>query len=125
MFALFWDMNSGGGRKEKWALIYIECEDVEEAKRVFYNRFGHNPERVSCTCCGPDYSISVEDSLEEASAYHRGCSFDWTANAYKTETGKSVEEHEAKDSVLIIRARDIPQEERRGEVPEQGYRWID
>ena len=70
----FWDMHSGGGSKEKWGHIFIEASK-EEAKVIFYNRFGHNPERVSCTCCGQDYSISEESSLEQATAYQRGCTY--------------------------------------------------
>lgn len=69
----FWDMNSGGGLKEAgYSHIYIEAPE-EEAKVIFYNRFGHNPERVSCTCCGGDYSISEEVSLKQATGFERGC----------------------------------------------------
>ena len=67
----FWDMHSGGGCKEApYEHIFIEAP-LEEAVRIFYNRFGHNPYRVSCTCCGEDYSVSEYDTLEEATAYHR------------------------------------------------------
>lgn len=69
----FWDMNSGGGSKETWQHIYIEAAEAE-AKVIFYNRFGHNPERVSCTCCGEDYSISEGPSLAQLTGYHRHCS---------------------------------------------------
>lgn len=72
MWTQFWDMHSGGGQKEKWANIYIEAPQ-DEAKVIFYNRFGHNPERVTCTCCGEDYSISEEESLVQLTGYHRGC----------------------------------------------------
>lgn len=72
MWTLLWDMHSGGSQKEKWAKIYIEAPE-EEAKIIFYNRFGHNPERVSCTCCGSDYSISSDEDLKQLSGYHRGC----------------------------------------------------
>jgi hypothetical protein len=66
-------MHSGGGLKEPpYSLIYIEAPE-EEAKVIFYNRFGHNPERVSCTCCGDDYSIEEDESLAQLSGYHRGC----------------------------------------------------
>jgi len=70
VWTTFWDMNSGGGQKEKWKMIYIEAPE-EQAKLIFYNRFGHNPERVTCTCCGEDYSISEEETLAQASAFHR------------------------------------------------------
>lgn len=68
----FWDMHSGGGTKEKFQHIYIEAPQ-NEAEVVFYNRFGHNPNRVSCTCCGPDYSITEGASLARLTGYHRNC----------------------------------------------------
>lgn len=68
----FWDMNSGGGSKESQSHIYIEAPETE-AKVIFYNRFGHSPERVSCTCCGEDYSISEDESLAQLTGYHRNC----------------------------------------------------
>jgi hypothetical protein len=69
----FWDMHSGGGQKEeKWSMIYIEAP-IDEAKVIFYNRFGHNPERVTCTCCGEDYSISESKWFSQLSGFHRGC----------------------------------------------------
>lgn len=71
-WTLFWDMHSGGGTKEPpYQKIYIEAP-IEEAKVVFYNRFGHNPDRVTCTCCGEDYSIDEEPTLAKASGFHRG-----------------------------------------------------
>lgn len=71
MWTQFWDMNSGGGRKEKWDCIYIEAP-LNEAKTIFYNRFGHNPNRVTCTCCGEDYSIEENKSLAQLTGFHRG-----------------------------------------------------
>jgi hypothetical protein len=68
----FWDMHSGGPLKEKWHFIYIEAP-IEEAKIIFYNRFGHNPDRVTCTCCGEDYSISESKWFTQISGFHRGC----------------------------------------------------
>lgn len=87
MFVQFWDMHSGGGCKEKpYEQIYIEAESEEEAKRIFYGRFGHNPDRVTCTCCGRDYSISSSESLEDATKYQREQAWErkvtsgWTAD---------------------------------------------
>lgn len=68
MYTLFWDMNSGGEQKEKWSKIIIEAPE-EEAKIIFYNRFGHSPDRVTCTCCGEDYSTSEDDNLFQLIAY--------------------------------------------------------
>jgi len=72
MWTQFWDMHSGGGLKEKWHYIYIEAPE-DEAIIIFYNRFGHNPHRVSCTCCGADYFIGENESLAQLTGYHRGC----------------------------------------------------
>jgi hypothetical protein len=67
------DMHSGGGAKEDpYQYIYIEAPE-DEAKRIFYAKFGHNPERVSCTCCGQDYSISSKASLAQLTGFERGC----------------------------------------------------
>lgn len=76
MWTQFMDMNSGGSPKQKWDQIYIEAAE-DEAKLIFYNRFGQNPDRVSCTCCGSDYSISSDESLEQLTGYHRGCASEY------------------------------------------------
>lgn len=71
MWTVFWDMHSGGGTKLAWDKIYIEApEDI--AVRVFAAKFDRQADNVTCPCCGEDYSVSEYDSLEEASAYHRG-----------------------------------------------------
>lgn len=73
MWTQFWDMHSGGGTKEPpYDKIYIEAPEGE-ARVIFFNRFGHNPERVTCTCCGDDYSIDESPSLKRLTGYHRGC----------------------------------------------------
>lgn len=92
----FWDMHSGGGTKEPpYEYIYIEAPE-EEAKLIFQNRFGHNPDRVSCTCCGNDYSISQSDSIELTTAYHRNCRW-----AYYDKKGKEISEDQQYEAVLI------------------------
>ncbi len=128
----FMDMHSGGGTKEgDYEHIYIEAPE-EEAKLVFQNRFGHNPNRVTCTCCGPDYSISEEESLEQATGYERGCNYEdgqyverksgesWAAD-YQTLAQYKAESIKAH----FIEAKDIKPEERVGELLEQGYVWKD
>lgn len=141
MWTQFWDMHSGGGQKEKWARIYIEAPE-EEAKVIFYNRFGHNPERVTCTCCGEDYSIDESETFEEISAYHRHCK--WTGKGYVEEQDdemkkyyrldewppehlkyKTPDEYEGDPEVLVIHADQITDDERCGSVPQQGYVWMD
>lgn len=133
----FMDMHSGGGTKlPPYERIYIEaCED--EAIRVFYNRFGRNPNRVTCTCCGEDYSIDEYEDLAQASGFDRNCEYtdeyhetpgryvekagsrSWRGGVYRT-----LEEHLALPDVLFIPASDIKPEERVGDVPEEGYQWV-
>lgn len=85
MWTQFWDMHSGGGLKEPpYAKIYIEAPE-EEAIRIFEDRFGRDPYNVTCDCCGDDYSIDSEETLEELTGYHRGCGH--IANK-KTEDGR-------------------------------------
>ena len=88
-FTRFMDMHSGGGNKLEWEYIYIEAPK-EEAKIIFYNKFGRNPDKVSCTCCGPDYSVNDEETLDQATAYDRNCKF-----TYKNSKGKEVPREKA------------------------------
>jgi hypothetical protein len=112
MWTRFMDMHSGGGCKEKpYEYIYIEAGETE-AKTIFYNRFGHNPERVTCTCCGEDYSTSEYKTLEEATQYQR-------------ENRELVGDYCKRKDVLVIRAKEIKPEEYSGSVPRQGYVWVD
>lgn len=119
MWTRFMDMNSGGGQKEKWSQILIEAPE-EEARLVFYNRFGHNPDRVTCTCCGNDYSVTEEDTLDEATDYYRELEFKWQGVKPKRTTEKFLKDNE---EWLVICAEDIKPDERKGELPTQGYVW--
>lgn len=122
----FWDMNSGGGRKHDVAHIYIEAPEAE-AIAVFYARYGHNPERVSCTCCGQDYAIDEYDSLEEATEYQRAkrdYDFDGERWDYMEKT-VPLEEYIASREAWFIRAEAITADERSTKVPRQGYVWVD
>ena len=123
MFTRFMDMHSGGGLKEDFQYIYIEAENQDQAEVIFYNRFGHNPNRVSCTCCGPDYSIDCAETIELASAYNRGCK--WFSGGYDVTTAKrSIEEYESSKEALIIRSSEITDDQKTGDLPEEGYVWM-
>ena len=111
MWTTFWDMDSGGSQKEQWTMIFIEASE-DEAVKVFYNRFGHSPSRVTCTCCGDDYSIDEEETIEEATKFHRECS------------GLTVAEYGEKEDVLYITKEEIAADEKEGDVPDQGYVWV-
>jgi hypothetical protein len=124
-WTLFWDMHSGGGTKEPpYEKIYIEAPE-KEAVIIFYNRFSHNPHRVTCACCGPDYSISEDESLEEKSSYHRRPKdFRFNDNLDEADL-QPIDEYIACEDVLVIRSDEIKPEERIGDIPTQGYVWMD
>ena len=139
----FWDMHSGGGTKEPFEIIHIEA-DRDEAAMIFYNRFGHSPHRVSCTCCGEDYAVETSSTLTQASGYHRKLRAATKGRETRyLEPGEVVPKgweispffghqdeqtlgfYESRSDVLIIRESEIKDDERRGELPEQGYVWVD
>jgi hypothetical protein len=101
MWTSFFDMSSGGGSKEDWNYILIELPQ-DQAEVYFYNRFGHNPHRISCTCCGSDYSVHEYETLEDALKAYSG--------------------HYTN---LIISKDEIDPEMVKGNIPRQGYYWID
>lgn len=133
MWTQFWDMHSGGGLKEPpYHCIYIEAPSQDEAEVIFYNRFGHNPDRITCTCCGNDYSVSSEKSLKELTAFHRGCRYDDKKDKYIEEGEEghykvymTLAEYKKQPDVLFISAKNIKPEEREGTVPQQGYVWME
>lgn len=135
MWTHFWDMHSGGGQKLDWPHIFIEAPE-EEAKIIFFNRFGRSPERVTCTCCGEDYSISSGEDIAQLTAYHRGCK--WVRVKGEKGDGHYVEEPDPdyrgknfqtlvdygnSKEVHIIKDTDIKPHERLGTLPEEGYVW--
>ena len=137
----FHDMHSGGGLKEApYTHIYIQAP-VEEARVIFYNRFGHDPERVTCTCCGEDYSDSVygtqqkpeESTLEQVTAYERNCGSDETTGLYieVKNTGPyssnkpyvTLTDYMLREDKLFINDSQIKPQERVGSIPETGWVW--
>ena len=70
----FWDMHSGGGRKLDWDHVFIEAPEGE-ARKLFAEAFGRNPDNETCNCCGGDYSITEEHSLAELTGHHRHLRF--------------------------------------------------
>ena len=114
-WTLFWDMHSGGRTKElPYNKIYIEASEKESIV-IFYNRFGHNPNRVTCTCCGEDYSIYEDKTFTEISEFHR-----------KFSRGKiqTIAQYKRNKDVLVIPKREIGKDERIGEVPTEGWVWM-
>ncbi len=127
-WTLFWDMHSGGGLKEKWPMIVIEAES-EEAQSIFYSKFGHNPERVTCTCCGSDYSISSGEDLEQLLAFHMNWDHDKKTNKYVYRskgygTLMTLKEYLKSGQVKVIKKDEITPTERTADVPQEGYVWM-
>jgi len=91
---VFYDMSSGGSQKEDFTSLIIKANEAT-ASLVFQHRYGHNPYRVSCTCCGADYSVTEFDTLEEA--------------------------QELYPDALV--ADEVQPEETVGELREEGYVW--
>jgi len=115
----FWDMHSGGSQKLEWSKIYIEAKE-DEAISVFYSRFGRNPDRVTCTCCGEDYVTYESETLEEATDFQRNRGYELPIE----KRGMTIEEYEKQEHVLVIREHEISDHERNVSVPEEGYRWV-
>lgn len=127
----FMDMHSGGGKKLKHEHIFIEApQDVAEI--VFYNKFGRNPYRVTCTCCGEDYSVNEYKDLAQATAYERHCAYDsklkqWVEKKDTTSYARDhipLEDYIASGEALFIYESEIQPHERVGELPRQGYVWM-
>ena len=70
MWTHFWDMRSGGRQKLDWDHIYIELPE-KEACEAFERLLHRDPLNTTCECCGEDYAISSDESLEELSEYQR------------------------------------------------------
>lgn len=132
----FMDMHSGGGAKEPpYEYIYIQAESEDQACKIFYSRFGHNPQRVSCTCCGEDYNISSEPTLKQVTAYNRGCDFDENLNAYVDKPSETkgyskhyqtLEQYKLMPDRLFISFDQVKASDYIDvELPEQGYVWKD
>lgn len=124
----FMDMHSGGGQKLSWPYIYIEAPK-EEAIAIFFYRFGRNPLRITCTCCGEDYSIGERKGpLEQVTRFERGCEYNDKTNQYEERPGRFETYVPLKPflkTVEVIRAKDIKPEERKASVPQQGYIWME
>ena len=132
----FMDMHSGGRQKLDWAYIYIEAKE-EDAAKVFMHRFGRNPNNITCSCCGEDYSFYEQgDELQQASGFERHCLYEGKERGYIEVSDKyrkliPFEEwlEDAKDpdsDHLIIYAKDIKPEELKGEAPRRGRLvWVE
>jgi hypothetical protein len=123
----FWDMHTNGFSKTKWDKIYIQAPEAE-AVIIFQNITGRSPYGSSCSCCGPDYSISESETLRAATAYHRNCCSDEKlgyleqGDSRRTFTQASayqkLEEYVRLPGVLVIHDKDIKPSERQEQFPD-------
>ena len=131
----FHDMHSGGSQKLDWGHFFIEAPKAE-AEVIFQNRFGRNPNRVTCTCCGEDYAVRDHSTLEQASGFERGCLWEGEGYVEKPDTRsfrgngyKTLEEYlksggGSKGQIpLVIRKDEIKPEEREGTLRPEGFIW--
>lgn len=125
----FWDMHSGGRTKiEPYNHIFIELPE-KEAISAFYSRFNRNPNRITCTCCGSDYSISEYDSLERATSFFRNVEIqeDGTEkprnNYFGNGKPRTMDELKAEKDFLFICEEDARKEDTTYEPPEEGWVW--
>ena len=97
----FMDMHSGGKLKTPYTHIYIN-EPLEKAKQVFKETFQRDTNNITCKCCGEDFVHEEYDSLEEATAYDRGC--EWNDHGYDYKTAKiSLDEYfSGSNKVLLV-----------------------
>lgn len=96
----FLDMHSGGRLKTPYTHIYIQ-EPLEKALETFKGLFARSPDNVTCQCCGEDFVYEEHSSLEEATAYYRGCTYG--EDGYDLSTYKlSVDEYFKREKVLLV-----------------------
>jgi hypothetical protein len=98
----FMDMHSGGKLKTPFTHIYID-EPLKKAVGTFKNLFKRDPNNITCKCCGEDFIYEQYDSLEEATAYDRGCDLNKYQRAYDLKTAKiSMEEYFSGNNKVIF-----------------------
>ena len=95
----FWDSHSGGGLKTKWEKIYVEAASRDSAIAIFTDKTGQDPTLTACDCCGQNYSIYENETLEGASDFHRSHWPRWIA---KSATVMPLDEYVGKESVLVL-----------------------
>jgi hypothetical protein len=106
----FWDMSSGGTQKTPWKHVFVEAKDVFAAEEIFERKTGRNPHHETCSCCGEDFAIHHDSSLEQVTAYQRGCDYDEAKKEYVDSPRRgrqarvTLEEFIARPEILVIRA---------------------
>lgn len=65
MWTRFTDIHSFGYKKTQYSAMFIEA-NLDRAVEAFEARFQRNPYNVTCTCCGPDYSVYEDEAPDES-----------------------------------------------------------
>jgi hypothetical protein len=99
----FMDMHSGGKLKTPFTHIYVDAP-LDKALGIFKDTFQHDPDNVTCKCCGEDFVYEEYNSLEDATAYDRKAEWDDIKQRYFYETAKiSLDEYfSGKNKVIFI-----------------------
>jgi len=108
MWTEFFDKCPGGKLQTSWAYIYVEKPE-QEAIEVFKAALKLDPTDVHSSQCGEDYARYEHETLQEATAYRRGCEFnshagDWLETQCKTQMHKyqPLNEFLKRQDVLVL-----------------------
>lgn len=74
MWTIFTDSHSGGKQKLEWEIILLEVGE-KHAPSFFEELFGRDPDHITCSCCGSDYSWDEYETIEKATGYYRNCDY--------------------------------------------------
>lgn len=92
-------MRSCGGLKTQWEKIYVEASSRDSAIAIFTDKTGQDPTLTACECCFRNYSIYEDETLEDASDFHRSHR---PRGIAKSDTVMPLDEYVGKESVLVI-----------------------
>lgn len=87
----FFDLHSGGYGKTPYSHLYIEAPSEEMATSLFQAMTGCYPYDVTCECCGKDFSVAEEVSLDQATGFERNCAWDKYTEMYVDDEAYRIE----------------------------------
>ncbi len=110
MWFQFSDVRTAGYLKTKFKDIYIKANSESDAIKIFEDKFNISPYDSACDCCGYDFWISEDDSLEELTANDRNCDYDYELKKHIERQSKqsyhgeylTLDEYLKKEDVCII-----------------------
>lgn len=109
----FQDDFAGDGKTKffKYEFIIVEGREAK-ARDLFQEITNLDPNNVTCNCCGKHFMVKEFNSVYQATAPYRGCSYDSELEEFleilavnsTVNRHISLEEFLAKDSVLLVYA---------------------